>query len=144
MTVSVKRTLALLCASLLGGGLSACGNTVSVSRAFKGEEREVAQAISNLQADATTGNEQRVCLNDLASAVVKRLSTASGGCRQAIKNQLGEVDSFELSVQSIYVSAAGGQRTASARVKSIHMGKTRSSTLLLVREGGKWKISGLQ
>jgi hypothetical protein len=144
MSVPVKRTLALLCASLLGVGLSACGNTVSVSTAFKGEEHEVAQAISNLQADATTANEQRICANDLANAVVTRLSSAKGGCRQAIKNQLGEVDSFELSVQSIQVSAAGTRHTAIAHVKSVYSGKTRSSTLLLVKEGGKWKISALQ
>jgi copper chaperone CopZ len=144
MTVPVKRTLALLCASLLGAGLSACGNTVSVSTAFKGEDHEVAQAIANLQADATTANEQRICANDLANAVVVRLSSANGGCRKAIKNQLGEVDSFEVSVQSIQVSAAGARRTASARVKSVYLGKTRLSTLLLVKEGGKWKISSLQ
>jgi hypothetical protein len=140
MTVPVKRYPALLCASLLGVGLSACGNTVSVSPAFKGEEREVAQAISNLQADATAANERRVCSNDLASAVVARLSGARGGCAQAIKNQLGEVDSFEMTVQSIQVGAVGARRTASARVKSVYMGKTRTSTVLLVKEGGKWKI----
>jgi hypothetical protein len=144
MTVPVKRTLALLLASLPGMGLWACGNTASVSTAFKGEDHEVAQAISNLQADATTANEQRVCANDLANAVVTRLSRAKGGCRQAIKTQLAEVDSFELSVQSIQVSGAGARRTAIAHVKSLHSGKTSSSTVLLVKEGGKWRISSLQ
>src|SRR5271167_3069208 len=110
MTVPVKRTIALLCASLPGVGLTACANTASVSTVFKGEAHEVAQAISNLQVDATGANEQKICANDLASAVVARLSGAKGGCRQAIKSQLGEVDSFELSVQSIQVSAAGARR----------------------------------
>jgi hypothetical protein len=142
MTVPVKRTVALLCASLLGVGLAACGTTVST--AFKGEDHEVAQAISNLQTDATAGNEQKICANDLASAVVTRLSSASGGCKQVIKNRLGEMDGFELSPQSIQVSAAGVRSTASARVKSVYSGKTRLSTLLLVKESGKWKISGIQ
>ncbi len=140
MTVLLKRALALLCVSLLGVGVAACGNTVSAS--FKGESHDVAQTISNLQTDATAGNEQKICSNDLASALVARLSSAAGGCQQAIKNQLGEVDNFEVKVQSIQVNSRGEK--ASAQVTSIYSGKTRSGILLLVKEGGKWKISGLQ
>jgi hypothetical protein len=142
MTVPVKRTLALLGASLLGMGLAGCGNTVSAS--FKGEDHDVAQTISNLQTDATAGNDQKICTNDLASAVVTRLSSAAGGCKQVIKNQLAEVDNFEVTVQSVKVSAGGSHPAASARVTSIYAGKTRLSTLLLVKEGGKWKVSGQQ
>jgi hypothetical protein len=141
MPAPVKRTLALLCASLSGVGLAACGNTVSA--AFKGEEHEVAQAISNLQTDATAGNEQKLCANDLASAVVTQLN-AKGGCKQAIKNRLTDIDIFEVSVQSVQVKASGGRRTASASVRSIYSGKTRASTLSLVKEGGKWKILSVQ
>jgi hypothetical protein len=144
MTVPVKRSLAVLCAALPGVGLSACGTTASVSNKFKGEEHEVAQAIANLQPDATGANEQRICTNDLASAVVTRLSSARGGCTQAIKNQLGEIDSFELGVQSVQVSAHGPQRTAIARVKSVYSGKTVARMVTLVKEGERWKISSLQ
>ena len=140
MTVGVKRALALLCASLLGVGLAACGNTVSTS--FKGESHDVAQTISNLQTDATAGSDQKICTNDLASALVARLSSAGGGCTQAIKNQLGEVDNFEVKVQSIQVNSRGQEATA--QVRSIYSGKTHPGTLVLVKEGGKWKISGLQ
>ena len=121
--------------------MAACGNTVSA--AFKGEEHEVAQAISNLQTDATAGNEQKLCANDLASAVVTQLN-AKGGCKQAIKNRLTDIDIFEVSVQSVQVKASGGRRTASASVRSIYSGKTRASTLSLVKEGGKWKILSVQ
>jgi hypothetical protein len=140
MTVLLKRTLALLCVSLLGVGLAACGNTVSTS--FKGESHDVAQTISNLQTDATAGNYQKICTNDLASAVVARLSSAAGGCKQAIKSQVAEVDNFEVKVQSVQVNAHGNR--ASAQVRSIYSGKTRAGTLLLVKDGGKWKVSGLQ
>ena len=153
MNVSLKRPSALLCVALCALGLTACGTTVSTS-SFQGEDHEVAQVLSNLQADATAGDQHKICTSDLATAVVARLSaggTKSGsapastvaGCEKAIKNQLAEVDRFDLTVQSVQVSAAGGQSTATARVTSIHEGKTRPGTVLLVKEAGKWKIKEL-
>jgi copper chaperone CopZ len=142
MTVLPGRAGALLCASLLAIGLSGCGN--SVSSAFKGEEHEIAQTISNLQSDATVGEEKKICTDDLASALVKQLSSVGGGCEQAIKKQLTEVDSFVVNVASVHVNGAPHEDTASAQVTSIRSGKTRPSTVLLVKEAGKWRISGVQ
>jgi hypothetical protein len=142
MTVPVKPAVAMLWVSLLSVSLGACGSTVSTG-SFKGEAHEVAKAIANLQTDATARDEKKVCENDLASAVVKRLNSATGGCKRAIKNQLAEVDGFEVSVQSIQLGASTTPPTATARVKSIYRGKTRSGTLSLVKEAGKWKISSI-
>ncbi|HXN36466.1 MAG TPA: hypothetical protein VN892_00345 [Solirubrobacteraceae bacterium] len=153
----MRRAIVLLCWSLVGVGLTACGAAVSTS-AFKGEQHEVAQTVANLQTDATGGEEKKICTNDLASAVVARLGGASR-CEAAIKSQLNQVDNLEVSVQSVTLGAAkpggAGKRgaagkpgapglaTASARVKSIHSGKHAESTVSLVKEGGKWKISAL-
>jgi outer membrane murein-binding lipoprotein Lpp len=142
MTPPVKHILALLGAPLLTASLVGCASKVSTS-SFKGEEREVAQTISNLQSDVTAGDEQKICAKDLASAVVTRLDAAPGGCKQAVKRQVAEIDSLNVTVQSVQVSAAGAQPRASARVKSVYEGKTRLATVSLVKEGGKWKISGL-
>jgi len=154
MSAALKASLALLCLPMLAVGLAACGNTVSTA-GFQGEAHEVAQAISRLQSDATTGEDQKICTDDLASTVVARLggSTAQAGaapsasaqaaCRQAIKNQLTEVDRFDVTVQSVQVTTTGGRRTASARVKSTYEGKSRAGTLSLVKEGGAWKIAAI-
>ena len=142
MIVPVKPAAALLLVSLFSVGLGACGSTVSTG-SFKGEAHEVAQAIANLQTDATARDEKKVCEKDLSSAVVKRLNGARGGCRQAIKNQLAEVDGFEVSVQSVQLGASATPRTATARVKSIYRGKPRSGTLSLVKEAGRWKVSSI-
>ncbi len=142
MTATVNRTLALICAPLLALGVSACSNANSTA-AFKGEEHAVAQTVSNLQTDATARNEQKVCENDLASAVVTRLDSAKEGCEQAIKNQLNEVDTFELTVQKVQVNASATPPTATASVKSVNAGKTVVSTVTLVKEGGRWKISSI-
>jgi hypothetical protein len=142
MTAPLQRSLALLGAPVLAASLVGCANKVSTS-GFSGEQREVAQTISNLQADATAADEQKICGNDFAGAVVARLNAAPGGCRQAVKSQVTEVDSLNMTVQSVQLSGAGALRTASAVVKSVYEGKMRPSTVSLVKEGGKWKISGV-
>jgi hypothetical protein len=138
MTVPVNRLLALVCAPALAVGLSACASSTSTA-GLKGEAKEVAQTISNLQSDATARNEKKICANDLASTVVTGLQGAKGGCEQAMKNQLAEIDSFELTVQSVQPNAA--HTTATAHVKGVFNGKTRPATVSLVKEAGKWKIS---
>jgi hypothetical protein len=129
-TVAVP--LALTCAWAVG----ACGETVSTN-SFKGESRHVAETVSDFQKDATASDERKLCANDLAKTLTKRLG-AVGGCQAVVKEQLGQVDALSLTVASIAVNGA----TAQARVKSTWAGKSRTSTLSLVKEGSRWKISG--
>jgi copper chaperone CopZ len=138
MPVPAKRALALLCAPLLAVGLSACAQTVSTT-GLKGESKNVAETIKNLETDVTAGEQTKICKSDLSSAVVARLNGSKGGCKQAIKNQLAEIDSFELTIQSVSATPP----TATARVESVYSGKKRISTVSLVKEDGKWKISAL-
>jgi hypothetical protein len=135
----MRRPLALLCLPLFALALTACASTVSTA-GFKGAEHEVAQTISNLQSDATTVEQKKICANDLAASVVKRLG-GSKGCEAAIKHQLAEVTNLEVKVESVKLGA--GATTATAQVKSIHEGKTKASTVSLVKEAGKWKVSAL-
>jgi hypothetical protein len=130
---------ALLGATLLVFGLAACGSTVATS-SFKGEQHEVAQTISNLQSDVRAGEQTKVCENDLAAPVLARLSTSTGGCKQAIKGQLAEIDNFDITVESVQITGTGSKRTATARVKSTYNGKKVVRTVTLAFEMGKWKI----
>ncbi len=132
------RPLALLLAPLLAFGVTACASTAS-SSSFKGEQHAVAQTISNLQADTTAAEQKKVCTDDLAAALVTRLGRTKG-CEAAIKSQLTEVDTPELTIQSVKLL---GGASATAQVKSTYSGKSRVSTITLVKEAGKWKISGL-
>lgn len=137
-----RALLACACAALLAVALGACAKTVSTG-SFKGEEHEVAQVIANLQSDLAASDGQKICGNDLASAVVAPLNAAPGGCKRVIKDQLAEIDSSEVHVDSITLGGGGAQRTATAKVRSIVSGKTRSSTVSLLKEAGKWKISAV-
>lgn len=135
----IKRRLTLLCAPLLALGVAACGTATVSTSSFKGEAKEVAQAIASLQSHATAGEEQKICAADLAAPIVTRLGGAKG-CAKAIKNQLTEVDSFEVTVESVQVTGA----KATASVKSVKSGKSSLHALTLVKESGKWKTSELR
>jgi hypothetical protein len=140
--VSFKRAFALPCVLLVALGLSACAKTVSTS-GLSGEAKDAAETIKALQSDVTAGDQKKVCQNDLAKALVAKLDAASGGCQQAVKDQLAEVDSLELNIDTVQVGGTSAARTATAAVMSVYAGKKRKSTLSLVKEGGKWKISAL-
>jgi hypothetical protein len=138
LPISVRRLCSPILVALLAVGLASCGSTVSTGK-FKGESKAVAERISNFQSDVTTGSEQKLCAKDLASAVRARLRAAHSNCQQALKKQLGAIDDYELAVEKIAVHGTA----ATALVKSAWSGKQHLSTLLLVREDGAWRITGL-
>jgi NAD(P)H-dependent flavin oxidoreductase YrpB (nitropropane dioxygenase family) len=127
----------LLAVPSLAFTVAACGQTTSVNK-FSGEAHDVAQAIANLQSDARSAEPQKLCSNDLAGAVVARLNATPGGCKQALKGQLSQIDNFDVTVESVQITAP--RHTATARVKSTYNGKKTLRTVSLVYEGGKWKI----
>jgi Putative lumazine-binding len=133
-----KGPLAIAATALAALTLAACGAQVSTT-GYKGEDKAVAQRVADFQTDATASDEQKVCENDLAAAVKARLKTAGSDCQSALKHQLSQIDTLELTIKSIAVKG----NTALARVKSTWSGKSRESTLALVREGSAWRISGL-
>jgi hypothetical protein len=137
LPISVKRLCSPILVSLLAAGLMSCGSTVSTGK-FKGESKAVAERIADFQSDVTATNEQKLCARDLASAVRARLRAAGSDCQQALKNQLGAIGEYELAVEKIAIHGA----TATAVAKSTWSGKQRLSTLLLVKEGGAWRITG--
>lgn len=136
--MTARSTIALLCAPLLATGVAACGTTVSTS-SFKGQQQKVAQTVASLQSHATAQEAKKICGEDLAAANVARLNTAPGGCKQAIESQLKEIDSFETTVESVQIDG----NTATARVKGINGGKKVVQTMTLVKQGGRWRVSGI-
>jgi hypothetical protein len=121
--------------------LAGCGAASTSTSSFSGAEREVAQTIANLQSYATSAEQKKICEDVVSSAIVKRLGGLKG-CESAIKSQLDEVDNLELTIKSVKLLGGAKGTAASAQVSSLRSGKTRQSTLSLVKEGGRWKISG--
>jgi hypothetical protein len=135
----LPRAVSLLALPLLALGLGACGGAVSTG-SFKGEAHAVAQRISDLQSDVTAANEQKICDEDFSRAARGRLSTTGSTCKQALKHQLGSIDGYELTVEKVAVNGD----TATAGVQSMWAGKPRLATLTLVKEGGGWRVSGVE
>ena len=132
------KPLSLAALALSALALAACGATVSTEK-YKGEEKAVAQRISDFQNDATGSNEKKVCENDLAATVKTKLQSAGSSCQNALKHQLSQIDTLELKIKSIAIKG----NAASARVTSTWSGKNRESTLALLKEGKAWRIAAL-
>lgn len=137
MIATTKRAASGLSALALIAGLAACGETASTN-GFSGESQKVAQTVANFQSDASANNQKKLCENDLAAALTNPLRSA-GGCQAAIKEQLKDIDSLGLTIESVAVTGS----SALARVKSTYSGKSAITTLKLVKEGSHWKISGI-
>ena len=135
----MRRMLALACLPLSAAALAACGTTTTSTSKFSGAEKEVAQTVADLQSDVTGGEQHKICTKDLAAGVVERLG-GTKACEAAVKEQLSEIDSTEMEVQSVAVKGS----TATAKVKTVYAGKKQIRTLTLNKEGDRWKIASLQ
>ena len=132
------RLLSPLLLVLLALGLAACGTTTSTS-SFKGEEHAVAQAIANLQSNATSLEHKKVCHEDLAAPGRDPPEPRAGRLRKGARKP-AETD------RQLRSDGRSGERSdgsATAHVKSIREGKNHIETLTLVKQGGKWRISGV-
>ena len=132
----MRRLLAIASVPVCALGVSACATTTSTS-SFKGTDHAIAQRVADLQADETAGEEKKICANDLAAGVVKRLG-GQKGCEAGVKDQV--VDNTEAVVESVQVSGT----SATAKVKGTVAGKKRITTVAFQKEGSQWKISSLQ
>jgi ABC-type oligopeptide transport system substrate-binding subunit len=115
-----------------------CGEAATSTGSFKGQSHAVAQAISSFQSNASTGNEKEICQKYLSSELKVKLEKGGTVCAKALEEQLREVDTFTLTVESVAVNGTN----ATAKVSSTFSGKPKISTLSLVKEAGSWKISG--
>ncbi len=137
-----RRSLAALGALCVALGVAACGGVEegsSSSGSFTGAKKGPAEAISSFHSNATSANAKKVCEDDLSKAVLTRLESKGGSCVKAMEGQLGEIDTYNLEVESITVQG----KQAMAKVKSVWNGKMRASVMSLTEEGGSWKVSGL-
>jgi hypothetical protein len=109
----------------------------SVSK-FKGDQRAAAQTVEDLQAAADDSDETKICTQILSKALAGRLAAAGHGCPAVVDATLKDTDSTDMTVESVRVT---GDR-ATARVKFETGKKDRRGNIPLVREGGRWRISG--
>jgi hypothetical protein len=130
------RTLAAAMSCLLAAGvIAACGGDGDESNAdkYSGEKAKVAAVIDQLGEAARDGDGDRICdklFDSNLKISVRRASKRS--CAQEVVDKTFDEDT-RYDVESVGLA---GDR-ANVRVKDQ---KDRSSLLLLLREGGSWRI----
>jgi len=129
--VRSRLTIALVLAAALAG----CGGT-SATGDFKGEEKEVAQVIEDLQEYAAKDDANEICESVLDTEVVQRIP--GGDCEKTIKQAIDEADNYDLTVDSVRISGT----SARARVKA-GRDEDQVETIELRKEGDVWKITSL-
>ena len=127
---------AALLALTLGGCSLTKTNTTTPTRG--GAAKAIGTVISNFSSDASSNNSTAICKTILASSLVKHLNSI-GSCTTIISNQINTVESFSMTVTKYGVAG----NSATALVKSPYNGTNRLYTIKLIKQGGTWRISGL-
>jgi hypothetical protein len=125
-------------AVLAGCAPSTTSSSNSTSK-FKGDQRQAAQTIEDLEAAANDGNETKICNELLSRALAGRIAAHGAPCPVAAKAAVKDADSVGMTVEQVRVN---GDR-ATARVTLDRGNKDRVVNMQLVREGGRWRISAL-
>jgi hypothetical protein len=119
-------------------GCASQGSSDDSSGKFRGDQRLVANTVEDFESAASKGDQDQICRDLLAKALVDQFASHGGTCEDAVDGALKDTDSFNLTVESV---AINGQQ-ATARVKA-DRGKEpdEQRTLTLVKQGTGWRIS---
>jgi hypothetical protein len=104
---------------------------------FRGEQRLVANTVEDFESAASKGDQDQICRELLAKALIAQFAEHGGTCENAVDDALKDSDSFGLTVESVRIADA----QATARVKADRGKKDVLRDLTLVKEGPGWRIS---
>jgi hypothetical protein len=128
----MRRILVLLPAVAALAGCAAQGGPAG---GFRGEQKAVAQTVSDLGEAGRRKNPQKICTNLLARSLVAKLKTAQGDCVEEMTRATDDADDFTFRVRSVQVR--GAQATA-----VVEQGKHDARhTFSFAREGGRWRAT---
>jgi hypothetical protein len=130
---------AVAAAAVLAGCAPSTTSSSNSTSKFKGDQRQAAQTIEDLEAAANDGKETKICDELLSRTLAGRLASHGASCPVAAKAAVKDTDSVGMTVEQVRID---GDR-ATARVTLDRGNKDRVANIQLVREGGRWKISQL-
>jgi hypothetical protein len=107
---------------------------------FRGEQRLVANTVEDFESAASKGDQDQICRELLAKALIAQYAQRGGTCEKAVDGVLKDSDSFGLTVESVRIADA----RATARVKADRGKKDVLRDLTLVKEGPGWRISAFR
>jgi outer membrane PBP1 activator LpoA protein len=128
--------LAVLAALILAGCGAQAESDSSVDT-FRGEDRNVAQKVEDLQEAGEGRNPEDICADILAASLVDELEVAGSDCQQEMQKAIDDADDFELEVLDVTVTGT----TATAEVRRGDDGPTQ--TMQFTQERGEWRATAL-
>ena len=127
-------------AALAVAGCTSQGSSNDSSGKFSGDQRLVANTIEDFESAASKGDQDRICRDFLAKALVDQYAQRGGTCEKVVDATLKDTDSFKLTVEKVTI--AGQQATAS--VKADRGKNDVMQSLTLVKQGAGWRISAFE
>jgi outer membrane PBP1 activator LpoA protein len=124
-------------AALVLAGCGAEAQSDSSVDSFRGEERNVAQKVEDLQEAGEGRNPEDICADILAASLVDELEEAGSDCQQEMQKAIDDADDFELEVLDVNVTGT----TATARVRRGNDGPTQ--TMQFTQERDEWRATAL-
>jgi hypothetical protein len=138
---AVRLTAFVLPAALAATLLAGCGaSTNNSAEDFKGDQKSVAQVVDDLGKAVKKRDAKEICNTIFATSVADKLKQGNTDCVAAVKNQVKDASSFDVSVKKVAISGTN----ATAVVTSTVDGKDATQTLKLVKDGNAWRIASLQ
>jgi hypothetical protein len=131
---------ALLAAAVLLAGCTASSTSDDDTTKFRGDQRLVANTVEDFESAASKGDQDKICRDLLAKALVDRYAQRGGTCEKVVDATLKDTDSFKLTVEKVTI--AGQQATASVKADRGKNDVTQSVTL--VKQGQGWRISAFE
>lgn len=136
--------LALALGALALGGCGAQAGSNPGSASFSAPEQQaVSSAIKDIADASASRDYAKICSDYLAAPLVKRLDATKGtsGCADALKQSLRDVNQSKLAVRAVRVQGTN----AEAVVQPTGTGDVeQQARLSLVKEGSRWKLSGIR
>jgi outer membrane PBP1 activator LpoA protein len=128
---------ALAAAVLLAGCTTQSSSNDDSTSKFRGDQRLVANTVEDFESAASKGDQDKICRDLLAKALVQQYAQRGGTCEKAVDGTLKDTDSFDLTVEKVTIS---GQQ-ATANVKADRGKEDINQALTLVKQGAGWRIS---
>jgi ketosteroid isomerase-like protein len=136
------RLAGVMAAAVVAAALAGCGgdNKPTGDTSTKSDnETAVKQVMADLQAASRAGDGNRICTQIFTPKLADSVTTSavSGSCAKEVKAKLFSAKA-ELAVQNVDITDAAN---ATATVKEA-IGNT--STVFLVKQGGRWRIRSVE
>jgi hypothetical protein len=129
-----RAALALVLASLLAGCTQAGGGTSTSD--FKGDERDVADAVADFSTSAAQKKESKACAESLSKALADKIAEGGKSCPSELGKAFDDADAGGMEIDDVTITGT----SATAVVSIDDREQTVKSTFKLIDEDGDWRI----